>query len=100
MSNQARPAQVPRSPAHDDSGRSPSRPNQSERTSTGASPQVVTLRAYEVYRYLHGEQKAMITGGCRGGFSCGELIAFLYAYPFPKAEWRQRVDEAFKDMKL
>lgn len=66
----------------------------------GQAPQVVTLRAYEVYRYLHGEQKAMITGGCRGGFSCGELIAFLYAYPFPKAEWRQRVDEAFKDMKL
>ena len=64
------------------------------------APQVVTLRAYEVYRHVHGEQRALIEGECRGGFGVGELIAFLYAYPFPKAEWRQRVDEAFRGMKL
>lgn len=61
-------------------------------------PQVVTMRAYEVYKHVHGAQEAMVTGGCRGGFSVGELIAFLYAYPFPKAEWADRVDEAFMGM--
>lgn len=61
-------------------------------------PQVVTLRAYEVYKHVYGEQPALITGWCRGGFGVGELIAFLYAYGFPKSEWRQRVDEAFKGM--
>lgn len=40
-------------------------------------------------------QEAMVTGGCRGGFSTGELIAFLYARSFPKAEWSARVREAF-----
>lgn len=58
----------------------------------------VTLRAYEVYKHVHGPQEAMVTGGCRGGFSAGELIAFLYAHSFPQAEWRQRVDEAFRGM--
>ena len=62
-------------------------------------PITVTLRAYEVYKKLYGEQKAMIEGDCRGGFSSGELIAFLYAHSFPEAEWRNRVDEAFKGMK-
>lgn len=60
----------------------------------------VTLRAYEVYCALYGEQAAMVTGECRGGFGVGELVAFLYAHSFPKAEWRARVDEAFKDMEL
>lgn len=63
------------------------------------APQSVTLRAYEVYCALYGTQEAMITGGCRGGFSPGELIAFLYAHSFPKQEWSARVDEAFKGMK-
>ena len=72
------------------------RPN--DRT-PGQAPQVVTLRAYEVYRHIHGEQEALITGGCRGGFGTGELVAFLYAHSFPKAEWRQRADEAFRGMK-
>jgi len=45
---------------------------------TGKAPQVVTMRAYEVYRHLHGEQEAMVTGWYRGGFSTGELIAFLF----------------------
>ena len=58
----------------------------------------VTLRAYEVYSYIHHRQDALITGNCRGGFSTGELIAFLYAHSFPKDEWRKRVDEAFNSM--
>lgn len=64
------------------------------------APQAVTLRAYEVYCHVYGKQEAMITGGCRGGFGVSELIAFLYAYSFPKAEWRHRVDEAFRGMSL
>jgi len=63
------------------------------------APQAVTLRAYEVYCHVHGPQVAMITDGCRGGFSTGELVAFLYAHSFPKSEWRQRVNEAFRGMK-
>lgn len=59
-------------------------------------PQAVTLRAYEVYAHVHGEQEALITGHCRGGFSTGELLAFLYARSFPKEEWRRRADEAFR----
>lgn len=65
----------------------------------GVCPQSVTLAAYEVYSHVYGPQQAMIEGGCRGGFSEGELIAFLYAKPFPRAEWRTRVDEAFNGMK-
>jgi hypothetical protein len=59
-------------------------------------PQTVTMRAYEVYCHVHGEQKALVTGECRGGFSTGELIAFLYARSFPKEEWSWRVNEAFR----
>lgn len=61
----------------------------------GHAPQTVTMRAYEVYCAVYGEQEAMVTGGCRGGFSTGELIAFLYAHSFPKEEWCKRVDQAF-----
>lgn len=60
----------------------------------------VTLRAYEVYSRVYAPQEAMITNGCRGGFSIGEIIAFLYARSFPETEWSQRVDEAFKEMQL
>lgn len=55
----------------------------------------VYMAAYEVYSHVYAPQQAMIEGGCRGGFSTGELIAFLYARAFPKAEWRQRVDLCF-----
>ena len=65
----------------------------------GELPKVVTLKAYEVYRHVFGEQETMINDHCRGGFGTGELIAFLYARAFPKEEWRQRVDEAFTGMK-
>lgn len=60
----------------------------------------VTLRAYEVYCAVWGPQPAMIDlagRNCRGGFSTGEIIAFLYARSFPKDEWRARVDEALRD---
>lgn len=64
-------------------------------------PEVVTRMAYEVYCAIHGPQPAMMDlegRGCRGGFSAGELIAFLYARNFPKEQWRARVDEAFRGM--
>lgn len=64
----------------------------------GRAPKVVTLAAYEVYSHVYRSQEAMITGGCRGGFASGELVAFLYARAFPKSEWRARVDEALKGM--
>ncbi len=78
----------------------PTHPVQTKRVihSTARCPQTVTMRAYEVYCYVYGEQAALVTGGCRGGFGAGELIAFLYAHSFPKSEWRARVDEAFHGM--
>lgn len=60
------------------------------------APKAVTMAAYEVYCHVYRPQEEMVTGGCRGGFSTGELIAYLYARSFPKAEWRDRVDEAFR----
>lgn len=63
-------------------------------------PEVVSLRAYEVYCEVFAPQVALITGDCRGGFGIGELVAFLYARSFPRSEWRQRVDEAFAGMRL
>lgn len=63
-------------------------------------PKVVSMRAYEVYSRLHGEQEALVTGGCRGGFEVGELIAFLYARSFPEPEWPQRFQEACAGMEL
>jgi hypothetical protein len=54
------------------------------------------MRAYEVYCEIFQPQEAMVTGDCRGGFSGGELIAFLYARSFPKAEWKERFNEALR----
>lgn len=59
----------------------------------------VTKAAYEVYCHVYAPQDAIMTGSCRGGFSAGELIGFLYARSFPKEQWRQRVEEAFNGMK-
>lgn len=58
------------------------------------------LAAYEVYCHVYGPQEAMVdfARGCRGGFSAGEIVAFLYARSFPKTEWRARFDEACKGM--
>lgn len=67
----------------------------------GQLSSLVTLRAYEVYCEIYGPQPAMVDlkgRGCRGGFSTGELVAFLYARSFPKAEWRDRSDEAMRGM--
>jgi ribonuclease PH len=64
------------------------------------APVAVTMRAYEVYCHVHGPQPALVTGWCRGGFSAGELIAFLYAHTFPKEEWRARADEAFRGLNV
>ena len=58
----------------------------------------VTQAAYEVFAHLYGSQESLVTGWCRGGFLTRELVAFLYARWFPKAEWRERVDEAFLGM--
>lgn len=62
-------------------------------------PAAVALRAYEVYCHIYSPQPAMVDlegRGCRGGFSVGELFAFLYARSFPKEEWNARVQEAFE----
>jgi hypothetical protein len=65
-------------------------------------PELVALRAYEVYCHICGEQPAMVDveKGCRGGFSVGEIVAFLYARAFPKEQWRQRFGEAQTGMTL
>ncbi len=60
---------------------------------------VVTRRAYEVYCHVFAEQPALMDlegRACRGGFGILELVASLYAYPFPKSEWQDRVDEAMR----
>lgn len=67
---------------------------------TAACPQVVTMRAYEVYCKVFRPQEALITGECRGGFGLGELVAFLYARSFPQSEWDARFKEALGGMKL
>ncbi len=64
------------------------------------APQVVTMRAYEVYCEVFRPQDALVTGGCRGGFGIGELVAFLYARSFPKAEWDARFHEALRGLTL
>ena len=63
-------------------------------------PRCVYMAAYEVYSAVFSTQKAMVTGGCRGGFGNGELIAFLYARSFPRQEWAARFEEALKDMDI
>lgn len=65
---------------------------------SGHAPQSVTMRAYEVYCEVYSPQEALVEGGCRGGFSTGELVGFLYARSFPKEEWSRRVQEAFRDL--
>lgn len=73
-------------------------PVQTPQRGQAFAPTKVTLRAYEVYCSEYSAQPAMVTGHCRGGFSTGELIAFLYAHSFPKEEWHARVQEAFTGM--
>jgi hypothetical protein len=65
-------------------------------------PGAVYLAAYEVYCHLWGPQEAMVdhARGCRGGFTAGEIVAFLYAKTFPKDQWRARFEEATKGASL
>jgi len=70
------------------------------RNTRNVVPESVYMAAYEVYCHVFCPQPAMIEGECRGGFGIGELVAFLYARQFPKAEWRQRFEDACKGMSL
>lgn len=70
------------------------------RSERAQAPQAVTMKAYEVYVHLYGSQEALVTGGCRGGFGAGELVALLYARTFPKAEWSARFDEGLKGLRI
>lgn len=71
------------------------------RRESGQLGETMYMAAYEVYSHVYGAQQAMIDyeRGCRGGFGVCEIIAFLYARGFPKEQWRDRVDEAFRNMK-
>jgi len=53
---------------------------------TGGIPWSLHLRAYDAYHKKYGEQDALIQGGCRGGFSVGELDMFVPG-------WREEVAE-------
>lgn len=64
------------------------------------APECVYMAAYEVYCAVYGPQEALVKDGCRGGFSSGEIVAFLYARSFPKAEWPRRVDEAVQGLNV
>lgn len=70
-----------------------------DRRGQAVAPKSMTMLAYEVYCHIYGPQEALVTGWCRGGFSVGELLAFLYAHSFPRSEWRARAEEAFAGMK-
>jgi hypothetical protein len=69
-----------------------------QRAPVGAAPREVVLAAYEVYTHLYGEQPTLVDGAPRGGFSVAELVAFLYARAFPRAEWMARVNEAMRGL--
>ena len=66
----------------------------------GTIPWDMHMKAYEVYSYIASPQKAMIEGGCRGGFGTLELLAFLYARSFPKDQWEAKVKESFRDFRI
>lgn len=52
----------------------------------GGIPWDMHLRAYDVYCKRWSPQKALIEGGCRGGFSTGELDMFIPG-------WREELSE-------
>lgn len=60
----------------------------------------VTLRAYEVYEAIGTPQPALVEGDCRGGFSAAELVCYLYARTFPRAEWRERFLSAIRSIDM
>lgn len=53
---------------------------------TGGIPWDMHLRAYDVYCKRYSAQKALIEGGCRGGFGTGELDMFIPG-------WREELSE-------
>lgn len=53
---------------------------------SGGIPWAMHLRAYDAYSKKWAPQKAMIEGGCRGGFSVGELDQFIPG-------WRDELSE-------
>lgn len=61
----------------------------------GRVPDVVARMAYEVYHHMYPGQTYERLHE-RGGFGVGELIGFLYARNFPKAEWDARFEEAIR----
>jgi hypothetical protein len=63
-------------------------------TERGKIPACVAERCYEVYSHIWGDRQSLARLNERGGFGTGEMIAYLYAYPFPKDEWRARSHEA------
>lgn len=65
----------------------------------GLMPAVVTRKAFEVYDYIH-YGTTLTRMNERGGFSTGEIIAFLYARQFPRQEWSKRVTEALVGMDI
>ncbi len=73
-------------------------PVQNRSRGGGRVSRSITMRAYEVYSHVYAPQEALVTGGCRGGFGVGELIAFLYAYSFLKDEWKNRANAALRSM--
>ncbi|WP_264716337.1 hypothetical protein [Limobrevibacterium gyesilva] len=70
----------------------------SYRREPGRLPLCIAEKAYEVYSALHGDRQSLSRLGERGGFSAGEVIAFLYARQFPRPQWSDRVHEAFRGM--
>ena len=68
--------------------------------SPATAPVCVTMRAYEVYCAIYGPQPELVEGTCRGGFSSGELIAFLFAHSFPKGEWKERWLQAIRGLNV
>ena len=73
-------------------------PMQARRTDNykaGRLREAVARKAYEVYTALWPGQTYDLLHE-RGGFGTGEVIAFLYARTFPRAEWRDRVNEAIE----
>lgn len=81
----------------------PKQPEPAVKTSTGYEPRIAPvqgyvagipwamhLRAYDAYCKRHGEQKAMITAGCRGGFHVVELDALIPG-------WREELSDRSAD---
>jgi hypothetical protein len=54
----------------------------------------LTERAFEIHVFMHGSEPSLKSINRRGGLSYPQLIAYLYAYGFPREECFDRVQEA------